>query len=84
MEQFKHILFIDIETVSVTPDYDTLSEGMQAEWNRKAKNLKSSSELNTDPPSLYSDRAGIFSEFAKVVCIGLAVFNYWRISGNYG
>lgn len=69
MEHLRHILFIDIETVSVTPDFDTLPEGLQGEWIRKAKNLKSSTEINADASTLYNDKAGIFSEFAKVVCI---------------
>ncbi len=36
----------------------------------KSKADKSSTEENTDPATLFEERAGIFSEFAKVVCIG--------------
>ena len=70
MEQLKGILFIDIETVPIAPDFSILSETMQAEWTRKSKFVKGSNDEIADPATLFGDRAGIFSEFAKVVCIG--------------
>lgn len=70
MEYLKEILFIDIETVPTQPEYALLPERMQTEWDRKAKFVKSATEGNTDPAMLFEERAGIFSEFAKVVCIG--------------
>lgn len=71
MEQLKGILFIDIETVPGQPDFETLSDVMQAEWMKKAKTVKPMNDGNADPATLFGDRAGIFSEFAKVVCIGI-------------
>lgn len=75
MEQLKHILFIDIETAPCVPEFSLLSEGMQEQWLRKAKYLKSSNELLTEPAHLFDEKAGIFSEFAKVVsiCLGCLV-----------
>ena len=70
MEHLKEILFIDIETVSVTPDFSSLPAGLQAEWAKKTKVTKSMPEGISDPAELYTERAGIYSEFAKVVCIG--------------
>jgi len=70
MEQLKGILFIDIETVPVTPDFSLLPEPMRAEWTRKSKLIKNTNEGIADPATLFGERAGIFSEFAKVVCIG--------------
>lgn len=70
MEQYKHILFIDIETVSVVPDFDKMGEGLQNEWIKKSRFLKNSSTEDADAATLFKDKAGIFSEFAKVVCIG--------------
>lgn len=70
MMHVNSILFMDIETVPVEADYDQLRPGMQAEWVRKAKFVKSASDPNADPAMLFGERAGIFSEFAKVVCIG--------------
>lgn len=71
MEQLKGILFIDIETVPVMADYAELTEDLQKEWRRKTKMLKNITDENPDPATLFSDRAGVFSEFAKVVCIAI-------------
>lgn len=83
MDELKHILFIDIETVSVQPDHAQLSGIMQKEWARKAKFLKSSIVENADPATLFNEKAGIYSEFAKVVCIGFGSFHkhegLWRM-----
>ena len=68
MEQLNGILFIDIETVPLEPEFALLSEGMQAEWVRKAKFVKSVTQ-DANPAAIFDERAGIFSEFAKVVCI---------------
>ena len=70
MEQLKGILFIDIETVPTLPDYDLMGAGMQKEWIRKTKQLRNITDENADPATLFGERAGVFSEFAKVVCIG--------------
>lgn len=75
MEYLKEILFIDIETVPTQPEFHLLPEGMQKEWVRKSKFVKSAIEGNTDPAMLFEERAGIFSEFAKVVCIGFGSLN---------
>jgi hypothetical protein len=71
MEQLKGILFIDIETVPNQPDFESMTDVMQAEWVKKAKTVKPAIDGNTDPAMLFAERAGIFSEFAKVVCIGI-------------
>lgn len=70
-EQLKHILFIDIETVSGVSQFSELSEGMQLQWVRKARYLKPSTSETDDPAASFAEKAGIFSEFAKVVCIGI-------------
>ena len=70
MEQLKSILFIDIETVPLQPSYELLTEGLQKEWLRKAKNLKISPDEDNTPAALFNEKSGVFSEFAKVVCIG--------------
>ncbi len=71
MEPLKGILFIDIETVPVLPDYELLSDDLRKEWNRKAKTIKGQEGPNAEPAALFGEKAGIFSEFAKVVCIGI-------------
>lgn len=67
MEQFGSILFIDIETVPIQSTFGLLPEGMQAEWERKARLIKNAPDAT--PAEMYEDRGGIYSEFAKIVCI---------------
>lgn len=69
MEFLKQILFLDIETVPVVPEYGRLTEVLQNEWSKKAKYLKSNIVENSEPSMLFEEKAGVFSEFAKVVCI---------------
>ena len=71
MEQLKHILFIDIETAPCAGRYDDLSENLQLQWVRKTNFWKKNPDEETSPALLFSERAGIFSEFARVVCIGI-------------
>lgn len=71
MVPLQHILFFDIETVPVVPFYDDLKEGLQVEWERKARNLKrAATEENATVAELFEQRAGVYSEFSKVVAIG--------------
>ncbi len=81
MQHLKEILFIDIETVPIKPDYAGLSDAMQAEWARKAKFVKGTADGISDPAALFAERAGIFSEFAKVVCIGFGSLS--NLDGNW-
>lgn len=69
MEPLKHLLFIDIETACGYPEFAHLSEGMQREWLTKAKG-KWNMEA-TDAPNAFFDKAGIFAEFGKIVCISM-------------
>jgi len=62
------ILFIDIETVPQTATYEELPSEAQAFWNKKALSL--SKELT--PEQLY-ERAGIYSEFGRIICISVGV-----------
>jgi len=61
----EHVLFIDIETV---PQYENLAgvpENMRKLWTKKAGQIGKEGETADD---LYG-RAGIYSEFGKIVCI---------------
>lgn len=69
MEFLKQILFLDIETVPLVPNFDGLTEVLQNEWAKKARYLKSNIVENAEPSMLFEEKAGVFSEFAKVVCI---------------
>jgi DNA polymerase elongation subunit (family B) len=68
------ILFLDIETVSGHASYTELSEPFQALWSKKAASLLRTplSELDEEEiANTYTERAGIFAEFGKIVCISV-------------
>ncbi len=66
----RHVMVIDIETVSQYKDYQELPEPMRALWDRKANYLRKDDETNE---SLYP-RAAIYAEFGKIICISMGVF----------
>jgi uncharacterized protein YprB with RNaseH-like and TPR domain len=70
MENLSDVLYIDIETVPTVPAYDLLRDAMKTEWIKKAKNIKYSGDVIPDTATIFADKAGIYSEFAKIVCIG--------------
>jgi len=69
-----NILFLDIETVSQHPKYEQLSDRLKPLWHKKAKGiLRKYDEEITDEElaQSYTDRAAIFAEFGKIVCISV-------------
>ena len=73
MIDFSKILFLDIETVSQKKTFDELEERMQKLWAHKAEQIGKGDEEAT-PESLY-ERAAIYAEFGKIVCISVGFFN---------
>ena len=69
-EYFSHILFLDIETVPAQPNYNALSDRMKHLWDKKAESLK---RAETDTAETLYDKAGIFAEFGKIICISTGV-----------
>ena len=67
------ILFLDIETASLTSSFDELESRLKEEWIKKEKIIQKE-DLNLKPGSLYFDRAGIYAEFGQVVSIGVGYF----------
>ncbi|MEM9525183.1 MAG: ribonuclease H-like domain-containing protein [Bacteroidota bacterium] len=68
------VLFLDIETVSGKPTYNDLDETFKALWTHKAPGvLKRYGEELTEEEiaDSYVDRAAIFAEFGKIVCISV-------------
>ena len=72
------ILFLDIETVPQHPSHDQLPPLFATLWEKKAAQLarieKFSDAAQKSPADLY-ERAGIYAEFGKIICISTAV---WR------
>jgi DNA polymerase elongation subunit (family B) len=68
----KNTLIIDIETVSTFESYDNLNERLKKQWDRKAALIKN--EDNLAPDKLYFERAGIYAEFGKIICVAVGLF----------
>lgn len=66
-----NILFIDIETVPVYPNYAEMPNNFQALWDQKAERLKKSDK---DTPDQIYSKAGIYAEFGKIICISVGYF----------
>ncbi|HYH16782.1 MAG TPA: 3'-5' exonuclease [Flavisolibacter sp.] len=64
---FNNILFLDIETVAQYETYNHLPEDWRELWDMKAGVLLRNKEAET-PDTIY-DRAGIYAEFGKIICI---------------
>lgn len=71
------VLFIDIETIPIAPEYNGLNEKWKQLWEHKIQN-----QINADEPAevLY-DRAGIYAEFGRIICISAGYV--WQKNGEY-
>jgi len=89
-EVLNNILFVDLETIPCVDDYEKLSPAFKLLWDKKASQLNKK-ELNALPSHLLWERAGIYSEFGRIIVIGMGfiVFNSeniptLRIKALYG
>ncbi len=65
------ILVLDIETVSAQPNFETLEENWQELWTMKSTRI-----AKDKTPSEAYERAGIYAEFGKIVCVGVGFYYY--------
>jgi len=61
----EEVLFLDIETVPSVPEYKELSENWQKLWEHKMQFKIDGG----DTAEVLYERAGIYAEFGKIVCI---------------
>ena len=66
----EHILFLDIETVPQSEAFQQLSEEAQELWAHKTE-YRRKDEFT---PEEFYDRAGIWAEFGKIICISAGFF----------
>ena len=84
--KLEHILFLDIETVPQFADYDTLENSTKLLWEAKTNYQR---KENFTPKEFY-DRAGIWAEFGKIICISVGYFKQkedprnFRVTSFYG
>ncbi|MEE9361761.1 MAG: 3'-5' exonuclease [Cellulophaga sp.] len=67
----EHILFLDIETVPERESFQELDDDKQELWAHKSQ-YQRKDEMSAEE---FYDRAGIWAEFGKIVCISVGYFN---------
>lgn len=65
------LIFIDIETVPQHSAHEQLSNSMKELWSTKHSLLKVENESSGEG---YLKRAGVYAEFAKIICISIGYF----------
>ncbi|WP_394974265.1 3'-5' exonuclease [uncultured Croceitalea sp.] len=82
----ENLLFLDIETVPENPSFNDLSEEKQLLWEQKSK-YQRKEEFT---PEEFYNRAGIWAEFGKIICISVGYFvekgadKNFRVTSFYG
>ncbi len=70
------VLFLDVECVSGKANYDELNDDFQYLWKLKSKSVlkKYDEEISDEEAAAaYKDKAGIYAEFGKIVCISVGI-----------
>ena len=71
----EHILFLDIETVPQYPNFKDLDETTKELWELKTQYQRK----DEFTPEEFYDRAGIWAEFGKIICISAG---YFKMKGD--
>lgn len=71
----EHILFLDIETVPLFASFSELDSSSQQLWEQKTKYQRK----DEYSPEEFYDRAGIWAEFGKIICISVG---YFKMKGD--
>ncbi len=69
--RLEHLICIDIETVPEHASFSDVPDALKPLYLSKVARLKSANESEEEQ---YSNHAGIFAEFGKIVCICLGLF----------
>lgn len=77
--QLEHILFLDIETVPLHKNFNDLDETEKMLWELKT-HYQRKEEFT---PEQFYDRAGIWAEFGKIVCISVGYFKLTGTTRNF-
>lgn len=71
MIDIENVLVLDLETVPLASDFNSLDSRWQALWAKKASRIAPEQTAE----EAYS-KAGIYAEFGKIICIGIGVYYY--------
>jgi len=79
----KNVLVLDVETVSGHKSYEDLSPTMQKLWEIKSQQIQRRVEEDDrlDAEASFTERAGIYAEFGKIVCISVGLFK--KVDGEW-
>lgn len=82
--KIESILFLDVECVPEKPSYAELDETFQSLWAIKARSIlrKKAEELTEEDIVAVYERAGIYAEFGKIVCISVGFVMRDKESGK--
>jgi len=81
------VLFLDIETVPQYPNYNSIPDDLPFKelWKKKAEKIRQEESISAE--KIY-DRAGIYAEFGKIICISTGYINAseneFRVKSFYG
>tara|TARA_R110000850_G_scaffold271031_2_gene404883 strand:- start:283913 stop:284626 length:714 start_codon:yes stop_codon:yes gene_type:complete len=68
--KIENILFLDIETVPLEENFDDVDDTLKILWEKKTEYQR----RDEHTPEAFYDRAGIWAEFGKIVCISVGYF----------
>jgi 3'-5' exonuclease len=74
------ILFLDVETAPIVYQYKEMDKTMQKQWDAKFRFQKE------ETPESHYKKAGIYAEFAKIICISVGFLKEesFRVKSFYG
>ncbi|WP_010180576.1 3'-5' exonuclease [Aquimarina agarilytica] len=84
--KLEHVLFLDIETVPQEENFNLISEDLQELYTKKTAYQRK----DDFTPEEFYERAGIWAEFGKIVCISVGYFTpntserQFRVTSFYG
>jgi len=77
--KLEHVLFLDIETVPLYANFYELDDTSKLLWDQKTK-YQRKDEFS---PEEFYDRAGIWAEFGKIICISVGYFVFKGDNRNF-
>ena len=77
--RLENILFLDIETVPEVESFTDLDEELQLLWDHKTQYQRRDEASAED----FYNRAGIWAEFGKIICISVGYFNFKNDIRNF-
>ena len=77
----ENLLVFDIETVPQARSFSELPEPLKELWQQKSKRIRTDEE--SIPDDHFYERAGIYAEFGKIICISAGYFKKSDSTGRY-